>query len=439
MRKLKSWVLLTLVICLFVGVLAQTGKAGFVADADSYDAPIAPPLSQPAQSSDVAATIEQIEQRWKKQFEDYFQGKLTSEILPAVQIARSLTQINQQTKHHAALIYAIPQPDRLDLILVLESGKLIQRKVPAANPARLLETIQAFRMGILRPDSQPDEYLEPGQQLYEWLIGSIATELGNTDLLIFCLGSGLRSLPISALHDGKQFLIEKYQLAIIPAFNLLDRTARNASQTQVLAMGASTFNNQSALPGVPIELAAITQAPWNGKQLLNQDFTLKNLRRQRASFPYSIVHFATHAEFAAGTVDRSYIQFWNQQLRLDQFKELGLQQPPVQLLVLSACRTALGDRNAELGFAGLAVQAGSKAAIASLWSVSDLSTPLLMQAFYRHLKTSTMKAEALRLAQLEMLRNLLKPKNLPTQAIAASTNLSHPYHWAAFTLVGNPW
>ena len=364
---------------------------------------------------------------------------MTSEILPAAQIARSLAQINQQTNHHAALIYAIPQSDRLDLILVLESGKLVQRKVPAANPARLLETIQAFRMGILRPDSEPDEYLKPGQQLYEWLIGSIAAELGNTDLLIFCLGSGLRSLPIAALHDGKQFLIEKYQLAIIPAFNLLDRTARNTSQTQVLAMGASTFNNQSALPGVPIELAAITQAPWTGKQLLNQDFTLKNLRQQRASFPYSIVHFATHAEFAAGTIDRSYIQFWNQQLRLDQFKELGLQQPPVQLLVLSACRTALGDRNAELGFAGLAVQAGSKAAIASLWSVSDLSTPLLMQAFYRHLKTATLKAEALRLAQLEMLHNLLKPKDLPTQKTAASTNLSHPYHWAAFTLVGNPW
>ncbi len=440
MRKLQFWVLLALSICLFAAMLAQSGTAQ--SGSDSYDLPVVSPSVLPSSeiaTTEIATTIEQVEQRWKRQFEDYFQGKITSEIVPADQIARSLAQINQETKHHAALIYAIPQPDRLDLILVLESGKLIRREVPAANPVRLRETIQTFRMGILRPDSQPDEYLEPGQQLYQWLVGSIAADLGNADLLIFCLGSGLRSLPLAALHDGKRFLIETYQLAIIPAFNLLDRTARNTSQTQVLAMGASTFDHQTDLPGVPLELAAITQPPWSGRQLLNQAFTLKNLREQRASFPYSIVHFATHAEFAAGTVDRSYIQFWNQQLRLDQFQELGLQQPPVQLLVLSACRTALGDRNAELGFAGLAVQAGSKAAIASLWSVSDLSTPLLMQAFYRHLKTATIKAEALRLAQLEMLHNQLHLKDLPSQATASSTNISHPYHWAAFTLVGNPW
>jgi CHAT domain-containing protein len=180
--------------------------------------------------------------------------------------------------------------------------------------------------------------------------------------------------------------------------------------------------------------------------LLNQQFTLKNLKTQRSKVPYGIVHLATHAEFASGDVAQSYIQFWDQRLRLDQIQELGLRNPPVQLLVLSACRTALGDTNAELGFAGLAVKAGSKAAIASLWSVSDASTILLMKAFYRQLKTATIKADALRAAQIDMIRNpdriraQLNDRSLPAEVAAlAQGNLTHPYHWAAFTLIGNPW
>ncbi|MBE9013469.1 CHAT domain-containing protein, partial [Pseudanabaenaceae cyanobacterium LEGE 13415] len=139
----------------------------------------------------------------------------------------------------------------------------------------------------------------------------------------------------------------------------------------------------------------------------------------------------------------SYIQFWDQKLRLDQLQSLQLRNPPVQLLVLSACQTALGDRRAEMGFAGLAVQSGSKAAIASLWSVSDSSTLLLMQEFYRELKIAAVKGDALRDAQIEMIRNpdrvrsQLRDRSLAREL--ASKNLRHPFHWAAFTLIGNPW
>lgn len=406
------------------------------------------PVAQALDRGDVAEAIRQIELRWKKQYEDYFQGKFTTQVLSAPEIASTLRQINRRTGRKSALFYAIPTAKHLDLMLLTANGNPIHRRITAANQIELTKMIQAFRMGVVRDDSDTSDYLEPGQQLYQWMITPLEPQLQQegVNLLIFCLGPRLRSVPMAALHDGRRFLIEKYNLSIIPAFNLLDRQAKTSPETEILAMGASVFNNQPPLPGVPIELSAITQPPWQGTSLLNQQFTLKNLKTQRSKVPYGIVHLATHAEFASGDVAQSYIQFWDQRLRLDQIQELGLRNPPVQLLVLSACRTALGDTNAELGFAGLAVKAGSKAAIASLWSVSDASTILLMKAFYRQLKTATIKADALRAAQIDMIRNpdriraQLNDRSLPAEVAAlAQGNLTHPYHWAAFTLIGNPW
>lgn len=398
--------------------------------------------------SDVPEAIRQIEIRWKSQYEDYFQGKFKTQIVPAAEIARSLNQINQRTRRKSALFYAIPSANHLDLMLVTANGKPIHRRITAANRSVLTQTLQSFRMGVVRDDSDPDDYLVPGQQLYRWIVAPLEAQLRAEGInqIIFCLGSGLRSLPLAALHDGQKFLIEKYNLAIIPAFNLLDRQSRTSPNTEILAMGASTFSNKPPLPGVPIEIASITQTPWQGTSLLNQEFTLKNLRAHRQKTPYGIVHLATHAEFSSGDVNRSYIQFWDQQLKLSQLQELGLQNPPVQLLVLSACRTALGDTRAEMGFAGLAVKAGSKAAIASLWSVSDASTLMLMKEFYRALKSAPVKADALREAQIEMIQNSdrlraqIRDRRLPEEIRAlADQNLAHPYHWAAFTLIGNPW
>jgi CHAT domain-containing protein len=406
-------------------------------------------VAQALDRDDVAEAVRQIELRWKKQYEDYFQGKFKTQVIPAADMARALAEVDRRTGRKSALVYAIPGASHLDLMLLTATGHLIHRRIPAANKAALTKTIEAFRMGVVREDSDPSDYIEPGQQLYQWIMAPVEPQLRAEGInqLIFCLGSGLRSTPLAALHDGKQFLIEKYNVSIIPAFNLLDRQARTSPQTEILAMGASQFSDQSPLPGVPIELSTITQSPWQGTSLLNQDFTLKNLRARRAAFPYGIVHMATHAEFASGEVSQSYIQLWDQRLRLSQLQELGLQNPPVQLLVLSACRTALGDAKAEMGFAGLAVQAGSKAAIASLWSVSDDSTLILMKEFYRQLKTAPVKADALREAQLAMIHHAdrlrTQPQNQPNQpsnvTAAADTNLSHPYHWAAFTLIGNPW
>ncbi len=121
-----------------------------------------------------------------------------------------------------------------------------------------------------------------------------------------------------------------------------------------------------------------------------------------------------------------------------------------ELLVLSACRTAVGDPDAELGFAGVALQAGVKSAVASLWYVDDVGTLALMSEFYRQLPNNT-KGEALRQAQLRLLRGDVKAEGdhlwlgstqlpLPrTLHLSRSQEFRHPRYWAAFSLISSPW
>lgn len=110
--------------------------------------------------------------------------------------------------------------------------------------------------------------------------------------------------------------------------------------------------------------------------------------------------------------------------RLEQVLGYGLaRDKPVELLTLSACQTAVGDDRAALGLAGVAVKAGARSALASLWFVDDSATSALMVKFYEFLrKPGTSKAEALQQAQLDLLSQRL---------------FRHPAYWAAFLMIGN--
>jgi CHAT domain-containing protein len=397
--------------------------------------------------------IRQVELGWQYQYEAYYEGKLTSQYLELPEIQQKLVNIDQATKTKSALLYAVPRPDGLHLILVSAQGSPIHKTVKDANAKTLPEAAKILRLNLVNSQTTSSEYLPPAQQLYRWLIQPLTADLKakKIDTILFCLGGGLRGLPLAALHDGRQFLVERYNLAIIPAFNLLDRRSTALPGLQVLAMGAATFTDNPNLPAVPVELATITQpGSWPGRVLLNESFTLKQFQQARSQTPYGIVHLATHADISAKSVKDSYIQFWDRRLQLNQVHELGLDKPAVQLLVLSACRTALGTPNAELGFAGLAVQSGAKAVLASLWSVDDVGTLVLMSDFYQHLKTAPVKSNALRSTQIAMLKGDLKLGNssinrrargsLPSELQSSQDrDLSHPYYWAAFTTIGNPW
>ncbi|MBE9128907.1 MULTISPECIES: CHAT domain-containing protein [unclassified Coleofasciculus] len=444
----------------------------------------------------------QIEESFTNQYEEYW-GLSDTPIITLAQAQATLQKIEQATGVKPALIYAVfvpttappqtptnnsksqpedtPKPqenlwqfnsfglsseqepipstsqppqdtDQLELILVTADGQPIRYPVPGATREKVYQTAEQFRRAIT--DTRiPRPYLPAAQQLYQWLIAPLEAELQTRQInnLAFIMDQGLRSLPIAALHDGTGFIIERYSIGFMPSLSLTDTRYVDISNLQVLAMGASQFTDQNPLPAVPTELETLTTQLWQGKSFLNSSFTPENLKTARTNQPFGILHLATHGEFKPGKPENSYIQFWDTKLQLNQLRELGLNNPPVELMVLSACRTALGDEEAELGFTGLAVQAGVKSAMGSLWYVSDEGTLGFMTQFYEQLKQAPIKAEALRQAQLALIRGEVKLENgelvtpnlrisLPPELVElGDKELTHPYYWSAFTLVGSPW
>ncbi len=395
--------------------------------------------------------ISQIDEVFEEEFEEYLGEELPHETVTVEGIRTVLKTINSETKTQPAIIYALSTPQQLELVLVMPEGSPIRKVVPQANAAALKKTLTEFQSSITNP-TRSTTYLAPAQQLYQWLIAPLELELKalGIDTLIFCMDAGLRIIPMAALHDGKQFLIENYSLGTIPSVSLTNSRYKPVKDAPILGMGASLFQQLQPLPAVPVELEVITQQLWQGQSFLNDQFTLNNLKAQRQP----IIHLATHANFPQKDAKNAYIQLWDSQLRINQLRQMGWSQSPqVELLTLSACRTAVDDKDAELGFAGLAVQAGVKSALASLWSVNDGGTLALMSEFYHQLSQPdvTIKAEALRRAQIAMLRGEIRLENgelhvpgwrnsisVPPE-LPKNQDFSHPYYWAAFTMIGSPW
>jgi CHAT domain-containing protein len=393
---------------------------------------------------------------YSQQVGSYINQETRRDLQSFTAIQEKIRAIGRQTGKKTAIIYAFARPEQLDLIIVPPSGVPIHKSIPAARRETLMQVVAYFRSELLSPSKiNSQKYLPASQQLYQWIIAPLEADLKaqGIDTLVFSMDAGLRTLPLAALHDGSQFLVEKYSIGLIPSVNLTDTNYESAKNAEVLGMGASQFTNNQPLLAVPAELNAIA-SEWEGKSFLNQTFTLNNLRAQRRAQAYRIIHLATHAEFKSGVPSNSYIELSDTRLTLDRVRELGWNQPPkVELLVLSACKTAVGDEGVELGFAGLAVQAGVKSVVASLWSVSDEGTLGLMAEFYHHLKIAPIKAEALRQAQIAMIKgqvriengrlilsNLNKELELPPElAQLGNESLSHPYYWSGFTMIGSPW
>jgi CHAT domain-containing protein len=340
--------------------------------------------------------------------------------------------------------------DELELILVTPGQLPIRKRLTGVTRSDVIKIGHSFQAAVTSY-RRPRDFFTPAQQLYQWFIQPLEINLQqeNIENLVFIMDPGIRSLPLAALYDGEKYLVEKYSVGLMPSLSLSDTRYVDVKNLQVLAMGAQTFPDQNPLPSVPVELSLIEKI-WGGEFFLNKDFTEENLKQARANTPYGILHLATHGEFLPGKINNSYIQFSDRRLSIDQFRQLGLNNPPVELMVLSACRTALGDQDAELGFAGLALQAGVKTAMGSLWYVSDEGTLALMSNFYQQLKTAPIKAEALRQAQLAMLKGDIRLENgqLITSTTRSSSisseneynqDFTHPYYWSGFTMIGSPW
>jgi len=339
----------------------------------------------------------------------------------------------------AAVIYSIILPDRLAVILSLPNQPLRYHFTHLASNAdgtsgegsrrgevdRVVDDLFA----TLNPFVTSQEPLRPHQQLYDWLIRPIEADLARSQVktLVFVLDGVLGGVPLAALHDGQQYLIEKYSIALTPGLQLLPPRSLTSGQLGTLAGGLSEARQGfSALPGVAQEMQQIAAVvPTN--ILLNQSFTKTQLAGKLESVSFPIVHLATHGQFSS-QAENTFLLTWEGRIKvkdLDQLLEVRDRQNrrPIELLILSACQTAVGDKRAALGLAGVAVRSGARSTIATLWSVQDSSTAALITRFYTELKQPGItRSEALRQAQLSLLR---------------SSDYQHPYYWAPFVLVGN--
>ena len=338
------------------------------------------------------------------------------------------TQVDE-VDSQAAVIYPIILPESLEVIISLPNRSLLHRTTKISQDK--LESLLSELRRSLRRTSLETDIQAASEKIYNILIGKETESIlavNKIKTLAFVLDGSLRNLPMSVLYDGQQYLMEKYNLAITPGLQLIDPRPLKRQQLTVFVGGLSKeTQNFDALPNVERELQQIALLVSAQTPLLNEAFISESIQKQISKSTYRVVHLATHGEFSSDA-EKTFILTWNNRLGVKQLGEL-LQsreqdsQIPIELLVLSACKTAKGDNRATLGLAGMAVRSGARSTIASLWSVEDNATATFMEDFYKELATlDTTKAKALRKAQLSLLKN---------------PQFTHPFYWAPFVLVGN--
>lgn len=367
--------------------------------------------------ADLREARDTVEQLKAAELEDYFRDE-------CVESLRGRVTVLDRVAPGTAVLYPILLPERA-VLLVGTDDTLTQFTVPVSRSAFTRE-VRAFRRLLEKRTTR--EYRPHAQQLYQWLVAPLHGLLDsrNIDTIVLVPDGPLRTIPLAALHDGKRFLVEDYAIANTPGLSLTDHRPLPAEETLVLASGITeSVQGYPALGHVSMELEGIGEL-YDAKVLRDEAFRLEPVRQTLTETPYSIVHIASHGEFGS-EVDGSFLLTYDGRLTMDQLERyMGLgryRERPVELLTLSACRTAAGDDRAALGLAGVGVKAGARSALATLWTINDEASTVLVTEFYRGLKEAGLsKAEALRAAQLGLL---------------GDRRYRHPGYWSPFLLIGN--
>jgi CHAT domain-containing protein len=365
---------------------------------------------------------------------------------------------------NALLIQNLVVGDKLWVLWTNASGNTKAIVVPNVTQNELTTTVEIFRKQIGSPYSNLNELKATSQKLHNWLIPpELQAELKNNPKpqLLFSLDHVTRYIPVAALYDGTQYLAQRYTLSnlITMDSDMGDRLSQNGQSPSILGLGTSKrYDGFSALENVPAELRAIvqdgtTKGIYPGKIQLNEAFTAKTLTENLNAF--RVLHIATHGSFNPKTINASYLLLGNgDKLPITDIASLN-SLTNTHLVVLSACETGisgLGQDGTEIsGISGYFLRRGAKSVLASLWSVNDASTSLLMQQFYQNLSRKTMtKAQALQQSQQDFINGKLTPTdalklrnedfvaNIPAALRSPRTiDYTHPFFWAPFTLTGN--
>ncbi len=352
------------------------------------------------------------------ELEDYFCDE-------CVDVQRLRTRAVESVDEHSAVVYLIPLPNRTEILVGLTSG--LKRFTAEVGADALTAEVRDFRHNLETRTTYG--YLAQAQQLYNWLIRPIRGLLTEKQIntLVFVPDGALRTVPFAALHDGEKFLIEDLAVAVVPGLSLVAPQTLEHGKTRLLLNGLSkAVQNFAPLDFVTNELRSIDP---NSKSttLLNENFTLPQLQRKMTDEQYSIVHIASHGKFNRD-VRNTFVLTYDSKLTLNDLESLirpsQYRGQPVELLVLSACQTAAGDDRAALGLAGVAVKAGARSALASLWFVNDQSTSALITEVYSQLRQSpsVSKARAVQAAQIKLLND---------------RRYRHPCYWSPYLIIGN--
>lgn len=369
--------------------------------------------------------------RWLKEARDTIESFKTAELQNyfqddcVVEIQSKLTAVNTGIPY-TAVIYPILLPDRTEILLSLPKG-VQQFSIPISTDL-LREEANEFRFEIESRDSQA--FQKYAQRLYQWLIAPLEEmlTLQEIETLIIVPDDVLRTIPFAALHDGQQFLISKYTFVTVPGLTLIDSKPTVWHDPKVLISGLSEkVQDYAALKSVRKEVQRVADLyPNQATILLNDSFTVRNFAENLEDTVYNIVHIASHGQFSSNP-QKTFLLTYDGKLTMNQLEQLirlsKLRNEPVELLTLSACKTAVGDDQAALGLAGVAIKAGARTALATLWSIDDEATTLVIGEFYRQLQREHVsKAKALQNAQKFLLKN---------------SRYQHPAFWASFLLIGN--
>jgi CHAT domain-containing protein len=335
--------------------------------------------------------------------------------------ARAIEAVDKKT----AVIYLVSLPERTEMLVGLASGlKSFTVEVPAAE---LTSEVRQFRRNLETRTSYA--YLTQAQKLYDWLVRPVRPYLtqNGIDTLVIVPDGAIRTIPFSSLHDGENFLIKEFAVAVAPGLSMIDPKPLEIGKVRMLLNGLSEavqgFNPLNFVTG---ELESIEQT-YPSEKLLNESFTLPSLKEKLSTEQYSIVHIASHGQFDRD-VRKTFVLTHDSKLTLNDLEALirpsQYRGQPVELLVLSACQTAAGDDRAALGLAGVAVKAGARSALATLWFVNDESTSALISEVYRQLRQTehVSKAKALQAAQLILL---------------SDRRYRHPCYWSPYLVIGN--
>jgi len=376
--------------------------------------------AQPEKAQELLVTARSTVETLKAvELRDYFKDDCVDALQAKVRPLDAVAQTE-------AVIYPIILPDRLEILVTLPPPVGLVRYAVPVDSKTFIAEVREFRELLEKRTSR--QYMLPAQKLYDWIIAPYAPKLAElgVDTLIFVPDGALRTIPMGALHDGQRFLIERFAIATTPGWTLTDPRPLDRKQLKLLLAGLSeSVDGFPALPYVAGEMSSV-QETLGGEMMLNGDFRLEPLEKKLTETPFTIVHIASHGEFKSKAGD-SFLLTHDGKLTMDRLgRDVGLSKyrdQPLELLTLSACETAAGDDRAALGLAGVAIKAGARSALGTLWPVNDQAASMLVIDFYRSLQDpETSRAKALQQAQTKML---------------GDARYQHPGYWGAFLLISS--